>query len=166
MPGGGKSTVGRAVARRLGLPFVDADKVVEDRAGCAIAEIFEREGEDAFRQLEADVLGELVAEAPRVVATGGGVVLRQGNRELLRAQTHCVYLRVRPETLMHRLRRDTRRPLFRVADPEARLHELIAERDPLYQQTAAAVVHTAGLSLERVVGAVVATLPMRPAPVG
>lgn len=158
MPGGGKSTVGRLVAKRLGLPFTDADQAIEERAGCTISELFQGAGEAAFRDLEADVLTHLVA-SPGVVATGGGAVLGPANRELLRERTHCVYLCVPFETLMHRLRRDRKRPLLQVADPQGKLRELIAERDPLYQAAATATIDTAGLSLGRIVAAVIATLP-------
>ena len=159
MPGGGKSTVGRLVAKQLGLSFHDADQAFEASAGCTISEFFERRGEAAFREVEADVLRGLLMQESSVVATGGGAILRTESRELLRARTHCVYLRVPTGTLVHRLRRDTRRPLMRVADPEQRVRELLAEREPLYQNTAAVVVETAGLPLRRVVAAVAESVP-------
>ena len=158
MPGGGKSTVGRLVARRLGIPFADVDKEVEQAAGRTIAAIFAGYGEETFRELESEVLARLVGDGPSVVATGGGAVIRARNRDLLRSHSHCVYLHVPTYTLMSRLRRDTRRPLMQVADPKQRLLELLAEREPLYEATAAVVVHTAGLPLERVVGKVIADL--------
>lgn len=163
MPGGGKSTVGRLVARRLGVSFADADKAIEGRAQSTIAAIFERIGEEGFRQLESEVLAELVGTAG-VVATGGGAVLRADNRELLRTKTHCVYLRVPYDTLMKRLRWDRKRPLMQVADPEQRVHDLMAERHPLYLETAFATVETAGLSLDQVVTAVVDSLPAERGP--
>ena len=83
LPGSGKSAIGKEVARRRDVPFADCDKVVEQRAGCSITRLFERDGEPAFRELEADVLRELVAAGPGVIATGGGAVLRPDNRELL-----------------------------------------------------------------------------------
>lgn len=159
MPGGGKSTVGRLLAKQLDMCFQDSDQAFEDNAGCTIADFFDRRGEAAFRDEEAQVLRKLVQAVPSVVATGGGSVLRADNRELLRTHSHCVYLRVPPETLMHRLRRDTKRPLMRVADPEQRIHELISERDPLYLQTASVVVETAGLSLRQVVQTVAESVP-------
>ena len=158
MPGSGKSTVGRLVAKRLGVPFADADKAIEGRERSTITAIFERDGEEGFRCLEAEVLAELVSTAG-VVATGGGAVLRADNRELLRTRTHCVYLRVPFETLMKRLRWDRKRPLMQVDDPEQRVRELMAARHPLYLEAAAAVVDTAGLSLDQVVSAVVDSLP-------
>lgn len=158
MPGSGKSTVGKEVAHRLGLAFADCDKAIEHRAGCPIAALFEREGEGAFRDLESQVLASLVAGGPSVIATGGGVVLRAANRELLRAHTRCVYLRAGPDLLWKRLRRDRRRPLLQVADPRQRLRDMSAEREPLYEETARLIVDTEGLSFDRLVGAVMERL--------
>jgi len=151
MPGGGKSTVGREVARRLHRHFVDCDKEVEVRSGCTIAALFERDGEAAFRDLEATTLAALVEAESAVIATGGGAILRDANRELLRRRTRCVYLRASPGFLWRRLRRDRRRPLLQVADPEARLRAMSAEREPLYLETAAIVVDIEGLPFRRVV---------------
>jgi shikimate kinase len=151
MPGGGKSTVGKELARQLDWRFADCDREVELRSGCTVATLFERDGEPAFRDLEAATLGALVDTAATVIATGGGAVLRDANRELLRRRTCCVYLRARPEFLWRRLRRDRRRPLLQVAEPEARLRAMSAEREPLYLETAAMVVDVEGLSLGGVV---------------
>lgn len=164
MPGSGKSTVGRAVAERLALRYADCDKAIELRAGRSIAALFERDGEAAFRELEADVLRELVSAPGTLLATGGGVVLRAENRELLRRRTRCVYLRASHELLWRRLRRDHRRPLLRVADPEARLREMLAERQPLYEEAAEIVIDTRALSFDRVVDAVVHGLAGEPVP--
>ena len=92
LPGCGKSAIGKEVARRLERPFVDSDKVIESRAGCTIASLFEHEGEAAFREREAQVLASLVEAGRSVIATGGGAVLRADNRELLRTRTICVFL--------------------------------------------------------------------------
>ncbi len=145
MPGSGKSTVGKEVAHRLGLAFADCDKAIEHRAGCSIAALFEREGEGAFRDLESQVLASLVAQGPSVIATGGGIVLRPGNRELLRTRTRCVYLRAGPDLLWKRVRRDRRRPLLQVDDPQRRLREMSAEREPLYEETAHLLIDSEGL---------------------
>lgn len=142
MPGSGKSTVGRQLGRRLGLPFFDSDHVIEQRLGCRIREFFEREGEAAFRDVEQETLRELTSGASRVLATGGGAVLRQANREQLRAGGQVMYLRSTPEELFRRLRHDTARPLLQVDDPLARLRALYAERDPLYRETAHFVIET------------------------
>jgi shikimate kinase len=155
LPGCGKSAIGKDVARRFQLPFVDSDQVIESRAGCTIAHLFEHEGEPAFRDREAATLASLVAEGRAVIATGGGAVLRRENRELLRARTVCVFLDASHDLLWKRLRRDRRRPLLQVADPEARLRELSADRDPLYRETAHIVVRTDGLPFGRLVDEVV-----------
>jgi shikimate kinase len=151
MPGSGKSTLGRAVAARLGSPFEDTDKVIERRKGCSVAALFAAEGEQAFRNLETAVLTELVDTGAGVIATGGGVVLREENRGLLRRRTRCVYLRASTRFLWKRLRRDRRRPLLQVADPEARLRELSEEREPLYRETAAIVVDIDDQPFDRLV---------------
>lgn len=151
LPGSGKSAIGREAARRLDVPFADCDKVVEQRAGCSIALLFEREGEPAFRELEAATLAALVEAGPSVIATGGGAVLRADNRTLLRTHSTCVYLHASVELLWKRLRRDRRRPLLQVDNPEARLHQLAEEREPLYRETAAIIVDVAGLSFDRIV---------------
>ena len=155
MPGSGKSTIGKEVARRLGLPFADCDKAIEEREGCSVAHIFSRDGEAAFRQLEALALAELVEGGPGVIATGGGAVLSSDNRDVLRTRTLCVYLNVPLDVLWKRLRRDRRRPLLQVDDAEKRLRELAEAREPLYRQTAAVVVDTRGLSFDHVVDAIV-----------
>jgi len=149
LPGSGKSAIGKELGRRLGLPFVDSDRLIESRAGCTIASLFEHEGEASFRDHEAQTLAALVDEGPSVIATGGGAVLRPDNRELLRSRTLCVFLDASLDLLWKRLRRDRRRPLLQVADPEGRLRELSAERDPLYRETAHIVVRTDGLSFNR-----------------
>ena len=134
MPGGGKSTVCKQLARQIGVPFVDSDHEIEARIGGTIREFFERHGEEAFRDLESDVIAELLARpGDRVMATGGGAVLRERNRELLHHGAVVLYLRSTPEDLMRRLRHDTTRPLLQVRDPLAKLRELHHQRDPLYR---------------------------------
>lgn len=142
MPGCGKSTVGRHLARQLGLAFVDTDAEIERRAGCSIREMFARQGEAAFRDLEQEVVAGLTAGDGRVLATGGGVVLRQANRDALHARCQVFYLRSTPEELHRRLRHDTQRPLLQVPDPLRKLREMFRERDPLYRRTAHFVVET------------------------
>ncbi len=143
MPGGGKSTVGRQLARRLGWPFVDSDGVIEQRIGEPIRSYFERQGEDAFRDVEAEVIAELCTQrAPQVIATGGGACLRDANRRILHERCTVVYLRSTPEELFRRLRHDTQRPLLQVADPLGKLRELFARRDPLYRECSHFVIET------------------------
>jgi shikimate kinase len=135
----------------LQLPFVDSDHVVEQRIGCAIRSFFEREGEDRFRDIEEAVIDDLTASHPGVMATGGGVVLRPGNRERMRSRGHVVYLRSSPEELARRLRHDTQRPLLQVADPLARLRDLHTARDPLYRDAAHFVAEAARTSVPAMV---------------
>lgn len=144
MPGAGKSTVGQRIARKLGLPFRDSDEVLEARIGCSIAMYFEHRGESAFRAVEEQVLDELTAGSAAVLSTGGGAVLHPANRDHLRSRCRVVYLHALPATVRERLRNDTRRPLLQVADPQAKLAALYAERDSLYRQTAHVVVDTEG----------------------
>ena len=142
LPGSGKSTVGRQLARRLAIPFFDSDHVIEQRLGCSIREYFEREGEERFRDIEQTVLDELTQGEACVLSTGGGSVLRPLNREHLHQRTRVVYLRSHPDELFRRLRNDQNRPLLQVADPQARLRELLDVRDPLYRETAHYVIET------------------------
>lgn len=143
MPGGGKSTVGRQLARQLGTRFVDSDTEIEQRLGEPIRSFFERAGEAAFRVIEGEVIAAILArEGEWVVATGGGAVLRESNRELLHQQSVVLYLRSTPEELFRRLRHDTQRPLLQVRDPLQKLRELYAQRDPLYRRCAHYVLET------------------------
>jgi shikimate kinase len=160
MPGSGKTTVGRQLARRLRLPFFDSDHVIEERLGCSIREFFAREGEAAFRDLEQQVLAELAQGPSGVIATGGGAVLREANRSCLRAAGHVVYLRSSPEELYRRLKRDTTRPLLQVADPLARLRELYAQRDPLYGEAAHFQVETGRPTVPKLVNMILMQLEL------
>ena len=136
LPGAGKSTIGRQLARKRGLSFFDSDLVIEERLGETIRTFFAREGEAAFRDLEEQVIDELTLQGRCVLATGGGAVLRSKNRQRMRERGVVVYLRASPEQLMRRLRNDTKRPLLQVADPMARLQALHEEREPLYKEVA------------------------------
>ena len=158
MPGSGKSTVGRQLARRLRLPFFDSDHVIEERLGCTIREYFAQQGEAAFRDLEQQVLADLAQGPDAVIATGGGAVLREANRQCLRGASTVVYLRSTPEELYRRLRHDTQRPLLQVADPLAKLRELYAQRDPLYEQAAHFHVETSRPSVSRLVNLILQRL--------
>jgi shikimate kinase len=161
LPGSGKSTVGRSLGRRLAVPFHDSDHALEQRIGCSIREFFEREGESRFRDLEHEVLADLVAPGPpRVIATGGGAVLREQNRQLLRQGPHVVYLHSSPEEIWRRLRHDTQRPLLQVNDPQARLRHLFAERDPLYREVADFVIETGRPSVPTLVNMVAMQLDL------
>lgn len=160
LPGSGKSTVGRQLARRLHLPFVDSDHVLEERLGCSIRSYFEREGEERFRDMEQAVLDELTQRPAAVLSTGGGAVLRPVNRVHLKSRTQVVYLKSSPDELFRRLRHDTNRPLLQVADPLGRLRDLYAVRDPLYRETAHFVIETGRPSVGTLVNMIVMQLEL------
>ena len=160
MPGCGKSTVGRHLARQLALRFVDSDIEIEKRIGMPIRTFFADQGEAAFRDVEQDVIEDLSHQPGQVLATGGGAVLRPSNRDALHSRTHVFYLRSTPEELGRRLRHDTHRPLLQVADPQARLRELFRERDPLYRRTAHFVVEAARPSVQALTGMVLMQLEL------
>jgi shikimate kinase len=160
MPGSGKSTVGRQLARRLSWSFVDADMEIERELGCSIRSFFEQHGETPFRDIEQAALSRLLAPERQVVATGGGAILREANRQALAARAEVVYLRSSPEELMRRLRHDTRRPLLQVGDPVRKLRELYRERDPLYRETARFVIETGRPSVKMLAGMILMQLEL------
>jgi shikimate kinase len=158
MMGSGKTTVGRRVAARLGRPLRDSDAEVEARTGRTVREIFETDGEAAFRTEEALALAEALADPePAVVAAAGGVVLDPGNRERLRATGTVVWLDARPEFLARRVSTGGHRPLLG-DDPLAALRRLDTERRPLYAEVADAVVPVEGRSVDDVVAGVLTAL--------
>ncbi len=160
LPGSGKSTVGRHLARRLGLRFIDSDQVIEQRIGCSIREFFEREGEASFRDLEQLVIDELTQGDVCVLSSGGGAVLRAANRQHLNQRAQVVYLHSAPEEVFRRLRHDQNRPLLQVADPLARLRDLYIARDPLYRETAHFVIETGRPSVSTLVNMIVMQLEL------
>jgi len=158
--GAGKTTVGRAVARRLDRPFFDSDHEIEGRTGARIPVIFELEGEAGFREREAQVIAELTGRSGIVLATGGGAVLRPENRAALHERGFVVYLRANPHDLWLRTRRDKNRPLLQTEDPKARLEALYEVRDPLYRECAHFVVETGRPSVNGLVNMVLMQLEM------
>jgi shikimate kinase len=145
MPGAGKSVVGRELAARLGVPFIDLDAEIERSTGRGVSEIFEEQGESAFRALEADALVKAGMQDPSVVACGGGVVLEPANRITLRATGVAVYLDVPLEQLHARVRPASDRPLIR---REGDIERLLQERESLYREFAAHVVDGSGTPAE------------------
>ena len=160
LPGSGKSTIGRQLARKLNLEFVDSDLVIEQRLGCSIREFFEREGEPAFRTIEQEVIDDLTQRSNCVVSTGGGVVLHQTNRDNIKGRCKTVYLHCAPEEIFRRLRHDQNRPLLQVANPLEKLKELYASRDPLYREAAHFVVQTGRPSIAMLVNLIVTQLDL------
>ncbi len=152
--------MGRQLARRLQLAFVDSDHAIEERLGCSIREYFEREGEDRFRDVEQEVIEDLTLKHRGVLSTGGGSVLRPLNREHLRSRTKVVYLKSTPDDLFRRLRHDMNRPLLQVSDPLGRLRDLFVARDPLYRETAHFLLETGRPSVATLVNMIVMQLEL------
>lgn len=148
LPGSGKSTVGRQLSKRWGIPFLDSDHLIEQRTGVSVRDFFAEHGEAVFRDLEQSVIAELCADnqQAKIVATGGGAVLREANRAQLHQHCHVFYLKASPEDLYQRLRHDKTRPLLQVEDPAQRLRELYAARDGWYAETAHYVIDSARLT--------------------
>lgn len=140
--GAGKTTVGRLLSRHLGKQFYDSDHEIERRTGVNIPVIFELEGEDGFRKREACVIEDLSSLQDIVLATGGGAILSQANRNNLSQNGFVVYLRANVEELWHRTRNDKNRPLLQTKNPREKLEQLYAERDPLYRDIADVVINT------------------------
>ena len=133
MMGAGKSTVGRRLAARLRLPFLDADTEIEAAAGMSIPEIFAVHGEPYFRQGEARVIARLLDGGARVLATGGGAFLHEETRDRIRLQAISIWLKADTDIIMRRVRRRADRPLLQTADPTATVTRLLGEREPFYQ---------------------------------
>jgi shikimate kinase len=160
MMGAGKSSIGRRLAIRLGIPFVDADAEIEQAAGMSIADIFEAHGEPSFRTGEARVIARLLDDGPQVLATGGGAFMNAETRANIRAKGLSVWLKADLDVLARRLRRRNDRPLLKTADPVATLANLLAQRDPVYAGAEMAVI-SRDVSHEVIVEEIVAALRAR-----
>jgi shikimate kinase len=134
MMGAGKSTIGRRLSSRLGMPFLDADAEIEAAAGMSIPDIFESRGEPDFRDGEARVIARLLDSGPAVLATGGGAFMRKETRDRIRDKAVSIWLKVDADVIMRRVKRRSDRPLLQTADPEATVGRLISEREPVYRQ--------------------------------
>ncbi len=159
--GAGKTSIGRRLADRLGLAFVDADHAVVERTGATIPTIFEHVGEAGFREREKSTLRDLLAGSGQVVSTGGGAVLDPDNRALMAARGFIVYLQVGVDAQLKRLGRDRTRPLLQRPDREQALLELATVREPLYLDLADLVLETEGLSPSAAAGNLVRQVAQR-----
>ena len=149
--GAGKSTIGRQLAKQLGMPFYDSDHEIESRTGVDIPLIFELEGEAGFRKREAAIIDELTNLPDIVLATGGGAILDPENREHLKSRGRVIYLHATVNQQLRRTRKDRNRPLLQTENPRAKLEELLEIRDPLYRETAGLIVETDGMRVRDVV---------------
>ncbi|MSP27329.1 MAG: shikimate kinase AroK [Methylococcales bacterium] len=149
--GAGKTTIGRQLARTLKLPFYDSDKAIEESTGVDIPTIFEFEGEEGFRDREQKMLQQLTKMDGIVLATGGGAILREENRQLLKDNGFIVYLQCSVDRILERTRRDTQRPLLNTNDPRERIESLFAQREPLYLSCADYKIDTGVLQSKVVV---------------
>ncbi len=159
MPGSGKSTVGRRLASALGRTFVDSDVEIERNCGVPVATIFEYEGEEGFRRRESATLAELVRKPATVIATGGGAILAQHNRELISALGYAVYLEVSLSELWRRVRKNRARPLLQTSDPRDSLARLLDARAPLYAALADLTIASARQSATQMAADIIVRLP-------
>ena len=149
--GAGKTTIGKLIAKHLDKAFYDSDHEIEKRTGVNIPLIFELEGEAGFRKREAAVIAELTAMHDIVMATGGGVVLREENRKNLRTYGTVIYLRASVHDLWQRTKNDKNRPLLQGGNVKEKLEKLFSERDPLYREVASLVIDTGGQPIHQLV---------------
>lgn len=162
MMGAGKTAVGRALAQRLGVPFLDSDAEIEKAANMTVQEIFARDGEAFFRKKESQVIARLLHEKCGVLSTGGGAFLAEANREMISAEGVSIWLNADLELLWQRVRHKDTRPLLRTADPRATLAELYAGRVPIYEKADLHVKSSASYSIDEMVDRVIETLLTRP----
>jgi 3-dehydroquinate synthase len=159
--GSGKTTIGRALAKKLQKRFIDADHEIESRTGASIPLIFEIEGEDSFRQREADVIADLTTQEGIVLATGGGAILNAESRAFLRERGVVVYLRASVSSIIQRTSHDKNRPLLQTADPKARIEELARQRGPFYEEVAHITIETGRPNVQSVVQNILTQLAQR-----
>lgn len=159
--GAGKTTVGRALAKKLNLRFIDSDHEIEARTGASIPLIFEIEGEDSFRQREAEAIRDLTAQQGIVLATGGGAILRRENREYLKSRGTVVFLRASVNSILQRTSHDKNRPLLQTADPRKRIEELARAREPYYCEVADIVIETGRTNIQSLLHTILLQLEHR-----
>lgn len=140
--GVGKTTIGKLLAERTGRKFIDSDTVIVQRTGAAIDLIFEIEGEEGFRRRESRVIEELTRQRGIVLATGGGAILDKTSRKYLTERGCVIYLKANPDQLLHRTAKDNRRPLLQTTDRLGRIREILARREPIYEELADWIINT------------------------
>jgi shikimate kinase len=160
MMGAGKSSIGRKLAQRLNLPFVDADAEIERAAGMSISDIFTEHGEPYFRAGEARVIARLLEGGPQVLATGGGAFMHPQSREAIRAKGISVWLKAEYDVLMKRIRRRSDRPMLKTDDPGETLRRLMQERDPVYAE-ADVIVHSRDVPHEIIIAEIISAVTSR-----
>jgi shikimate kinase len=157
--GTGKTAVGRALAEKLGKKFIELDPLIEQKAGKTIPEIFQEDGETAFRELEIAVTNEAAREKEAVIACGGGVVLNKINIDRLKKEAVIVYLTASPKVILKRtLHDDEERPLLKVANPAPTIRELLRFRQPFYERAAEITINTSRLGIEATVTQIITRL--------
>ncbi|MCC5976004.1 MAG: shikimate kinase [Rubellimicrobium sp.] len=162
MMGSGKTAIGRSLAERLGVPFLDSDAEIEAAAAATIAEIFARDGEAFFRDREAEVIARLLSGSPSILSTGGGAFIQERNRRTIAERGVAVWLDVPLEMLWSRVRGKDTRPLLRTADPRATLEAIYAARVPCYRLADIHVPAEPGFSIEETTARVIDCLRARP----
>jgi 3-dehydroquinate synthase len=159
--GSGKTTVGRALAKKLNKRFIDSDHEIEARTGVSIPVIFELEGEQSFRQREAEIIRELTDLHGIVLATGGGAILNPASRDYLKSRGTVIYLQASVNQILQRTSHDRNRPLLQTADPRARIEELARQREPYYREIAHIVVETGRPNVQSLLNTILAQLEKR-----
>lgn len=151
--GCGKTTLGKKISYRERIAMLDTDKMIEQRQKKTISEIFDEDGEPAFRQMETECLKEIMEYSDRyVVSVGGGLPMKEENRELMKKLGTVVYLKARPETIYGRLKNDTTRPLLRGDDPQGKIRTMIETRNPAYEDAADYIVHVDDKGFDAIIG--------------
>lgn len=160
MMGAGKSSIGRKLAHRLNLPFVDADAEIERAAGMSISDIFAKHGEPYFRAGEARVIARLLEGGPQVLATGGGAFMHPQSREAIRAKGISIWLKAEYDVLLKRIKRRSDRPMLKTQDPGETLRRLMQERDPVYAE-ADVIVHSRDVPHEIIIAEIISAVAQR-----
>ena len=148
--GTGKSTIGRSLSQILSYPVIDTDQLIEKQQGHSIPEIFEEEGEDAFRDMETALLRSLLNQSGHIISTGGGIIIREENRQLLRKMGYVIWLVASPEEIYNRTSRNNNRPLLNNEDPAGTIRKLLETRIPLYKECAHLAIETNQLNFDEI----------------